>query len=207
MTRPLRWMLFVIAGAAPVTCFVESACSETAPVADSILYVATDGNDRWSGRLPEANAEGTDGPFASLSRARDAIRALKKEQDGKLQQPVSVLIRAGDYFLAEPLLLGPEDSGTAECPVTYAAYEGETPRITGGQVIRGWKPGDAAVWTTRLPDVKQGKWHFRQLFVAKKGQSYFQRRYRPNKGTFVIAGLTDSPVRRTSSRHTQSQQD
>ncbi len=206
MTRLSRWMLPVVAGTALLACLAKPVWSETAG-ADVTFYVAPDGNDQWSGRLAEANAQQTDGPFASLPRARDAIRAFKSEQDGKLRRPVSVLIRGGDYFLAEPLVLTPEDSGTADCPVTYAAFKGETPRITGGQPIRGWKTGDDGMWTVRLPEVKQGKWYFRQLFVAQKGQPYFQRRYRPNKGAFVIAGLTDSPVRRTSSRHTQSQKD
>jgi hypothetical protein len=30
------------------------------------FYVATNGNDAWSGRLAEPNAEKTDGPFATL---------------------------------------------------------------------------------------------------------------------------------------------
>ena len=38
------------------------------------LYVATKGNDAWSGRLAAPNADHTDGPLASLDRARDAIR-------------------------------------------------------------------------------------------------------------------------------------
>jgi len=41
------------------------------------LYVAPNGNDAWSGKL--AGAKGADGPFASLTRARDEIRKLKKE--------------------------------------------------------------------------------------------------------------------------------
>ena len=41
------------------------------------LYVATEGNDAWSGRLAARNADGSDGPFASLKRARDDIRRLK----------------------------------------------------------------------------------------------------------------------------------
>ena len=39
------------------------------------FYVATDGNDAWSGTLASPNAEKSDGPFATLQRARDAVRA------------------------------------------------------------------------------------------------------------------------------------
>ena len=31
------------------------------------FYVAVDGNDGWSGKLPSPNATGTDGPFATLT--------------------------------------------------------------------------------------------------------------------------------------------
>jgi len=35
------------------------------------FYVSNDGNDRWSGRICEPNDSKTDGPFASLKRAKD----------------------------------------------------------------------------------------------------------------------------------------
>jgi len=42
------------------------------------FYVATKRNDAWSGTLPAPNAAGTDGPFAALTRAREAIRGLAR---------------------------------------------------------------------------------------------------------------------------------
>ena len=42
-----------------------------------ILYVATNGNDAWSGRLAEPNAGKSDGPFATMGRARDEIRKIR----------------------------------------------------------------------------------------------------------------------------------
>ena len=60
--------------------------------AESITYhVAPDGNDGWSGRLAEPNPAGNDGPFASIDRARSAVRNLRK--DNKLPGPVTVYIR------------------------------------------------------------------------------------------------------------------
>ncbi len=41
------------------------------------FHVSPDGRDAWSGRLREPNAARTDGPFAGLARARDAVRAMK----------------------------------------------------------------------------------------------------------------------------------
>jgi len=52
-------------------------------------------------------------PFATLVRARDAVRALKAR--GELSAPVEVLLRRGTCRMSEPLLLGLQDSGTEVC--------------------------------------------------------------------------------------------
>lgn len=123
------------------------------------FYVATNGNDSWSGKRKT--------PFATLHKARDAIRELKRQQGGTLQQPVTVLLRDGTYFLSEPLIFSPEDSGTKDCPVTYRAYRKEKPVISGGKLITGWKQqGD--LWVAKLPKVKTGEWYFRLLRVDDK---------------------------------------
>ena len=41
------------------------------------IHVSPQGNDRWSGRFELPNAQRTDGPVATLERARDIIRARK----------------------------------------------------------------------------------------------------------------------------------
>ena len=89
------------------------------------FYVSTGGDDRWSGRLPAPEANQNDGPFATLTRARQAVRELKAQ--GDLPGPVDVLLRGGKYFLDQPVVLGSEDSGTHSCPVSYRAYPGEVP--------------------------------------------------------------------------------
>ena len=87
--------------------------------ADQVFFVATEGNDAWSGTLPATNAAKTDGPFATLQRAREAVRQYKRSPG--LHQPVTVEVRAGTYVLSETLTFTAEDSGTAECPVTFRA--------------------------------------------------------------------------------------
>jgi parallel beta-helix repeat protein len=139
------------------------------------FYVATNGNDAWSGALPDPNDAGTDGPFSSLTRARDAIRALRGEGDPP--GPVTVGIRGGRYYLTETLALGPEDSGTEQCPVTWAAYPGETPELIGGPRIEGLADAGAGVLSVELPGAADGAWVFRQLFVD--GQRQVRAR-RPN---------------------------
>src|SRR5665811_1201737 len=92
------------------------AVTLTAASADTTFYVATGGNDTWSGASGSPNRARTDGPFATLQRAREAVRALQAK--GPLTAPVRILVRQGTYFLTEPLALGPEDSGTEQCPIT-----------------------------------------------------------------------------------------
>lgn len=64
---------------------------EKSLTAGATLYVATNGNDDWSGKLAEPNVAKTDGPFATLERARDAVRELKGKQAPK--EPITVTVR------------------------------------------------------------------------------------------------------------------
>ncbi len=60
---------------------------------------------------------GTKGkPFATLERARDAVRA-RKPSDGK----VTVWLRGGDYLRTTTLELSAADSGTDDTPVVWRA--------------------------------------------------------------------------------------
>ena len=82
------------------------------------LFVSVEGDDSWSGKLEAPNAGKTDGPFATLKRARDAVRELKAKKG--LKEPVTIMVRGGKYFLEEPLVLTEIDSGMHECPIIYA---------------------------------------------------------------------------------------
>jgi len=112
------------------------------------LYVAQDGNDGWSGKLPEPNASKTDGPFATPLKAQQAVRELIRNG---LKGDVRVLFRQGRYYLAEPLAFGPEDSGTAEHSITYAAYPGERAAWIGGVRLTSWSPYQGEVWESSIP--------------------------------------------------------
>jgi len=107
------------------------------------LYVAPNGNDTWSGTLPEPNPEGVDGPFASMIGARDAIRVMK--QKGAVGKPVIVQLRGGVYRIQEAVVFEHQDSGTSAAPVTYQAYPGEKPELSGGIAVKGWTQ-DGALW-------------------------------------------------------------
>ena len=66
----------------------------------SVFYVAPGGNDAWSGRLPQANAARTDGPLATLQRARELTRKVGAGQAKR------VVVRGGSYFLERNVRLG-----------------------------------------------------------------------------------------------------
>lgn len=106
-----------------------------------MFFVSTDGDDGWSGATPAPNAARTDGPFASLARARDAVRQWRTQQD-KLPDSVQVQIRGGTYYLSEPLTLTSADTGTSECPVTYEADRSVPQGLpVSGSGRRGLRPG------------------------------------------------------------------
>ncbi len=151
------------------------------------LHVAPNGRDTWSGRLPAPNADSSDGPLASITGARDALRKLRKT-DG-IKQPIVVRVHEGMYFLNEPLVFTPEDSGTESYPITYAAVPGQRPVISGGRVLRGWREsavGSCRAWAVDIPEVKAGEWNFTSLYVNGQRRS---RTRLPKQGYYRFTGL------------------
>ena len=122
------------------------------------FHVATNGRDTNPGTLQA--------PFATMVRARDAVRELKAA--GPLTGPVTVYIGGGTYFLNETLSFDSRDTGTASCPITYRAVLGQEPELCGGRRIDGFLPGRQGIQRVALPDARDGKWIFRQLFVDGK---------------------------------------
>ncbi len=159
MDTPLLRLLFLI--------FTFSVVPQLARAAEAAFFVAPSGNDAWSGKLSEPNRGATDGPFATLVRARDAVRELIAEG---LSEPVTVMVRGGKYYLPDTLLLNQKDSGTRDHPVAYKAYPGEKPVLSGGRRITGWKPYKGKILQAAVPEAKGGHWRFRQLFLDNERQ-------------------------------------
>lgn len=104
----------------------------------AVLYVSPVGDDSWSGTLASPNRNLTDGPLATLERARDAIRQLKSK--GLLSRGgMKVLVRGGVYSIRHTLQLSAEDSGTRNAPVDWAAYPGEEVTLSGGMNVGGFR--------------------------------------------------------------------
>jgi parallel beta-helix repeat protein len=137
---------------------------------ETTFFVAPSGSSAWSGRLAAANAQQNDGPFATLIQARNAVRELKVREKG-LKAPITVMVRGGKYHLSETLELTESDSGTRECPITWRAYPDETPVLSGGRVVSGWRPFKGDILQCDLPEAMGGKWRFRQLFFNGRRQT------------------------------------
>lgn len=162
---------------------VATAWFSIALVCAQDFYISPEGNDNWSGKLAAPNESKTDGPFATVERAQQAVRELRQKEPQR-DRPIIVALRGGRYFLKAPLKFTPEDSGSEKSPTIYQAYGEEKPILSGGVPLQGWTVDEQGRWHLVLDDVKSGKWNFAQLFVND------QRRYRPRlpkKGYYTIA--------------------
>ena len=134
------------------------------------FFVAREGNDAWSGRIAAPNADATDGPFATLERARDEIRKVKRTE-GMPQGGVTVELGAGVYPREGAFELTSEDSGGEDTPVVYRAPRGEEVRLVGGKAVSGFEPvTDPAVLERLAPEARD---HVLQADLGALGISDF----------------------------------
>src|ERR1039458_9643424 len=112
MTRLYLWLLPVICLLGCAQSQPQTAASVAAPKpAPGVFFVATNGNDQWSGRLPAPNRKGTDGPLATLPGALKAIRGLRQQHDSAAgRSSLTVFVVGSLYFAEAPTVLTPEDS-------------------------------------------------------------------------------------------------
>lgn len=80
---------------------------------------------------------GTSGkPFATLERARDAVRGVR--HSGSPSEGITVELGSGDYLRTNTLDLSSVDSGTERSPVTWQAAPGKKVRLLGGRPLSGF---------------------------------------------------------------------
>jgi hypothetical protein len=106
------------------------------------LYVSTTGSDSNSGRS-EATA------FRTIARAQSEIR--QRHAAGDMSES-TVEILGGDYPLTAPIDFTKADSGTADRPVIYRAYQNQPVRLLGMRSIdlSQFKPVDDSQMRARL---------------------------------------------------------
>ena len=119
-------------------------------------FIAPNGNDLWSGELPAPNATNTDGPFATLERARDEIRTLRRTRQPS-RHGVTIALRAGRYQRDRPFVLTSDDSGRAGAPIIYRTYRDEEVRIDGGHLVRAFEVVTAPAVLARLDPAARGR--------------------------------------------------
>lgn len=136
----------------------EEKPSTTEAGSQNELFVAVSGDDRNPGTKQE--------PFATIARAKEAVRELKK----RFHKAIIVWVRRGTHYVSDPLVFEPRDSGT-DAPITYAAYQGELVTLSGGRKLTGqWKPYKDGIMVCEVPEAKTGQLNFTQLFVNGKRQ-------------------------------------
>lgn len=152
------------------------------------FYVSKTGNDASTGTSPAS-------AFATLEKAQQAVRQAKA--DNRNITAINVFIKGGDYQLTQPLVFKPEDSGTEKMQITYQAMPGEKVMISGGKKITGWKKGKNGIWQTSIPEVKEGKWYFQQIWVNNNTRL---RARTPNEGYYRVTGFPEGTPERYNSR-------
>jgi hypothetical protein len=113
------------------------------------FHVAPNGDD--------ANPGSDAKPFATIQRARQAVRAINRQMTGD----IVVVLHGGTYRIAQTIVFDPADSGADGHNVIYRAAENETPILSGGKTIAGWQPDANGRWKAPAPTE-----NFRQLYVS-----------------------------------------
>lgn len=113
------------------------------------FFVSPSGNDTNPGTKTK--------PFATLERARDAIREAKTT--GATGGGFTVWLSGGDYPVLKPFELTEADSGTTAAPAVYRAVEPGTVRLIGARVIKAadFKPVTNAATLARIAEAARGK--------------------------------------------------
>ncbi|MGI2293507.1 Ig-like domain-containing protein [Paenibacillus sp. GXUN7292] len=125
-TMMFLWIIALIASCIPVT----GVQAEEMQSSGAVYFISENGSD--------SNPGTEEAPFLTLEKARDAIRQLK-QGPGLPDGGVTVYLRDGIYNRTGTFLLEEQDSGTADKPITYRAYPGESVRLNGGlQLEKDW---------------------------------------------------------------------
>lgn len=132
------------------------------------IWVSPDGSDRNEGTV--------DKPMRSLTLSLRKAREMRRLNDPRIKDGVSLVLKGGVYSLYEPVYIRTEDSGTESSPTIIRAAEGEKPIISGGIRLVNWKreTGDierlpeetrGRVWSTEIPLIWGEDLNFREMWV------------------------------------------
>lgn len=149
-------------------------------ISKNAFFVSKSGNDSWTGKLAEPNRNKSDGPFATIERARDTIRSMKNKSNLS-NGGITVYVREGDYPISATFMLKNDDSGTKQAPITWRAYPGESVRFMAGKVIGDFKPVRDESILNRIDESCWGK--ILQCDLSEQGIVNFGQLKRKGFGT------------------------
>ena len=162
-------------------CAVTTGCRLSDPDGCVRIVVAPEGDDRNPGTEER--------PFATLERARQAVRELNASR-GTQAGAIHVLLRGGIYTRSEVFRLTAADSGSAQAPVVYRSYSGEKARIIGGRQVplSAFTPVHDAAVLERLPEAARGR--VVQLKLSEAGLAPFDPPPLSGMGMHCLAAKT-----------------
>jgi L-rhamnose mutarotase len=149
-------------------CFLALILLIGFPARAADIFVATNGSDLNDGSKEK--------PFASVAAALRKARELRRLNDATIANGIHIIVSSGTYNLYEPIVIKPEDAGTALSATYIEAATNESPVISGGFTIGNWKllaakvPGlpvaaQGKVWVADVPLTAGRLSEFRQLWV------------------------------------------
>ena len=146
--------------------FVEGSVQVT-------YYVSPQGNDAWSGLLPDPNPTNTDGPFLTPYAGGQAVYNLSRPLTGT----VNIFLRSGLYELNDTLVLGPGsggDSPASSIVWARAPTDSDPVILSGGVRVSGWvETGEAGIWRAPLPPAAPNR--TRSLFATCDSEATARR--------------------------------
>ncbi len=140
------------------------SCAETV----TRYYVAPTGADTAAGT--------EDHPFGSLAAAKRAVAA---EKAAGSTNGFDIVLLPGTYFLSEPLIFKPEESGTAKAPYTIRAQGGEVVLSAGTPLRLDWQKHGDSIWKAHVPAVDsiEGLYSQGKALIRARYPNYDEKTY------------------------------
>lgn len=160
-------------------CICLMACISSLQTKAVDIHVSVTGNDAHPGTTSQ--------PMASLQAAVRKARDLRRTTGTPLQEPLRIILHGGRYQLTNTIIIRPEDAGTDQSPLEIIAANGESPILSGGSNISGWKPvttppagfpsrATGQLWVADIPEYVANLTAIRQLWI--NGRKAIRTRHR-----------------------------